>query len=167
MKICFAFALSSLAAVALVGCASHLSGNRATAKLEPTRGNTANGTDVTIVAQADVSGGVRGIFVDNQSATGKTTINSKGTDSSGSSEGIFVAHAGAGAVAGGAGGLPPVGIWFTNASRRLRSSSTGEPPWFRNRRDSSRCGAWPGLNPRATGVWVASLIWFRVSTPTA
>mgnify|MGYP003599415653 CR=1 FL=1 len=40
MKIRFAFALCSLAAVALVGCASHLSGNRATAKLEPTRGNT-------------------------------------------------------------------------------------------------------------------------------
>ena len=37
MKIRFAFALCSLAAVALVGCASHLSGNRATAKLEPTR----------------------------------------------------------------------------------------------------------------------------------
>ena len=52
MKIRFAFALCSLAAVALVGCASHLSGNRATAKLEPTRGNTANGT-VTFVQTGD------------------------------------------------------------------------------------------------------------------
>ena len=63
MKIRFAFALCSLAAVALVGCASHLSGNRATAKLEPTRGNTANGT-VTFVQTGDgvqVSGEVRGL----------------------------------------------------------------------------------------------------------
>ena len=63
MKIRFALALCSLAAVALVGCASHLSGNRATAKLEPTRGNTANGT-VTIVQTGDgvqVSGEVRGL----------------------------------------------------------------------------------------------------------
>ena len=63
MKIRFAFALCSLAAVALVGCASHLSGNRATAKLEPTRGNTATGT-VTFVQTGDgvqVSGEVRGL----------------------------------------------------------------------------------------------------------
>ena len=63
MKNRFAFALCSLAAVALVGCASHLSGNRATAKLEPTRGNTANGT-VTFVQTGDgvqVSGEVRGL----------------------------------------------------------------------------------------------------------
>ncbi|PUA96926.1 Cu-Zn family superoxide dismutase [Acidovorax sp. 107] len=63
MKIRFAFALSSLAAVALVGCASHLSGNRAMAKLEPTRGNTANGT-VTFVQTDEgvqVSGEIRGL----------------------------------------------------------------------------------------------------------
>ena len=66
MKIRFAFALSSLAVVALAGCASHLSGNRATAKLEPTRGNTATGT-VTIVQTADgvqVSGEIRGLKPD-------------------------------------------------------------------------------------------------------
>ena len=66
MKIRFAFALSSLAVVALAGCASHLSGNRATAKLEPTRGNTATGT-VTFVQTADgvqVSGEIRGLKPD-------------------------------------------------------------------------------------------------------
>lgn len=63
MKIRFAIALSSLAAVALVGCASHLSGNRVTAKLEPTRGNTTSGT-VSFVQTGDgvqVSGEVRGL----------------------------------------------------------------------------------------------------------
>jgi len=67
-KIRFAFALSSLAAVALVGCASHLSGNRATAKLEPTRGNTTSGT-VTFVQTGDgvqVSGEVRGLKPDSE-----------------------------------------------------------------------------------------------------
>ena len=66
MKIRFAFALSSLAVVALAGCASHLSGNRATAKLEPTRGNTATGT-VTFVQTGDgvqVSGEIRGLKPD-------------------------------------------------------------------------------------------------------
>ncbi len=66
MKSRFAFALSSLAVVALAGCASHLSGNRATAKLEPTRGNTATGT-VTFVQTADgvqVSGEIRGLKPD-------------------------------------------------------------------------------------------------------
>ena len=66
MKIRFAFARSSLAVVALAGCASHLSGNRATAKLEPTRGNTATGT-VTFVQTADgvqVSGEIRGLKPD-------------------------------------------------------------------------------------------------------
>lgn len=64
----FAFALSTLAAVALVGCASHLSGNRATAKLEPTRGNTTSGT-VTFVQTGDgvqVSGEVRGLKPDSE-----------------------------------------------------------------------------------------------------
>ncbi|MDH4416871.1 MAG: superoxide dismutase family protein [Acidovorax sp.] len=67
-KIRFAFALSALAAVALVGCASHLSGNRATAKLEPTRGNTTSGT-VTFVQTGDgvqVSGEVRGLKPDSE-----------------------------------------------------------------------------------------------------
>ncbi|PVY93333.1 Cu-Zn family superoxide dismutase [Acidovorax sp. 99] len=66
MNIRFAFALSSLAVVALAGCASHLSGNRATAKLEPTRGNTATGT-VTFVQTGDgvqVSGEIRGLKPD-------------------------------------------------------------------------------------------------------
>lgn len=66
MKIRYAFALSSLAVVALAGCASHLSGNRATAKLEPTRGNTATGT-VTFVQTGDgvqVSGEIRGLKPD-------------------------------------------------------------------------------------------------------
>lgn len=66
MKIRFAFALSSLAVVALAGCVSHLSGNRATAKLEPTRGNTATGT-VTFVQTGDgvqVSGEIRGLKPD-------------------------------------------------------------------------------------------------------
>jgi len=68
MKIRFAIALSSLAAVALVGCASHLSGNRVTAKLEPTRGNTTSGT-VTFVQTGDgvqVSGEVRGLKPDSE-----------------------------------------------------------------------------------------------------
>ncbi|OYD51744.1 superoxide dismutase family protein [Acidovorax kalamii] len=67
-KIRFAIALSSLAAVALVGCASHLSGNRVTAKLEPTRGNTTSGT-VTFVQTGDgvqVSGEVRGLKPDSE-----------------------------------------------------------------------------------------------------
>lgn len=68
MKIRFAIALSSLAAVALVGCASHLSGNRVTAKLEPTRGNTTSGT-VSFVQTGDgvqVSGEVRGLKPDSE-----------------------------------------------------------------------------------------------------
>ena len=56
--------LSSLvAAVALAGCASHLAGLRATAKLEPTRGNTTSGT-VTFAQTGDgvqVSGEIRGL----------------------------------------------------------------------------------------------------------
>ncbi|WP_298213202.1 superoxide dismutase family protein [Acidovorax sp.] len=66
MNVRFAFALSSLAAVALVGCASHQSGNRATAQLEPTRGNTTSGT-VAFVQTRDgvqVSGEVRGLKPD-------------------------------------------------------------------------------------------------------
>lgn len=61
-----ALSLSSLAAVALVGCASHQSGPRATAQLEPTRGNTTSGT-VTFVQTGDgvkVSGEVRGLKPD-------------------------------------------------------------------------------------------------------
>ena len=61
--------LSSLvAAVALAGCASHLAGNRATAKLEPTRGNTTSGT-VTFAQTGDgvqVSGEVRGLKPDSE-----------------------------------------------------------------------------------------------------
>ena len=67
-KIRFAIALSSLAAVALVGCASHLSGNRVTAKLEPTRGNATSGT-VSFVQTGDgvqVSGEVRGLKPDSE-----------------------------------------------------------------------------------------------------
>ena len=56
--------LSSLvAAVALAGCASHPAGNRAIAKLEPTRGSTTTGT-VTFVQTGDgvqVSGEIRGL----------------------------------------------------------------------------------------------------------
>ncbi len=57
-----------------------------------------NGTDVTIDARADVSGAGVGILATSQSATGKMTINSKGTASGGSSDGIYVVHAGAGLV---------------------------------------------------------------------
>ena len=56
--------LSSLvAAVALAGCASHPAGNRAIAKLEPTRGSATPGT-VTFVQTGDgvqVSGEIRGL----------------------------------------------------------------------------------------------------------
>lgn len=68
MKIRIAIALSSLAAVAMVGCASHLAGNRVAAKLEPTRGNTASGT-VSFVQTGDgvqVSGEVRGLKPDSE-----------------------------------------------------------------------------------------------------
>ncbi|MBP3981404.1 superoxide dismutase family protein [Acidovorax sp. JG5] len=56
--------LSSLvAAVALAGCASYPAGNRAAAKLEPTRGSTTTGT-VTFVQTGggvQVSGEIRGL----------------------------------------------------------------------------------------------------------
>ncbi|MBL7089446.1 superoxide dismutase family protein [Acidovorax sp.] len=63
MKIRFAFVLSSVAALALVGCASYSSGPTATAKLEPTRGNSTAGT-VSFVQSGDVvkvSGTVSGL----------------------------------------------------------------------------------------------------------
>jgi len=53
MKIRFAFVLSSVTALALAGCAAYTSGPSATAKLEPTRGNTTAGT-VTFVQSGDV-----------------------------------------------------------------------------------------------------------------
>ncbi|MFN4118186.1 superoxide dismutase family protein [Acidovorax sp.] len=54
---------SAVAALALSGCASHLEGYRAVAKLEPTRGNTTHGT-VTFVQRGDhvrVHGEIRGL----------------------------------------------------------------------------------------------------------
>ena len=63
MKIRFAFVLSSVAALALAGCAAYSTGPTATAKLEPTRGNTAAGT-VTFVQSGDmvkVSGSISGL----------------------------------------------------------------------------------------------------------
>ena len=52
MKIRFAFVLSSVTALALAGCAAYTSGPSASAKLEPTRGNTTAGT-VTFVQTGD------------------------------------------------------------------------------------------------------------------
>lgn len=63
MKIRFAFVLSSVTALALAGCAAYTSGPSATAKLEPTRGNTTAGT-VTFVQSGDVvkvSGSITGL----------------------------------------------------------------------------------------------------------
>lgn len=63
MNIRLALALSSLAVTALAGCASHLDGNRAIARLEPTRGNTTSGT-VRFLHEGDgvwVHGEVRGL----------------------------------------------------------------------------------------------------------
>src|SRR3989344_3235374 len=63
MKIRFAFVLSSVAALALAGCAAYTSGPSASAKLEPTRGNTTAGT-VTFVQSGDVvkvSGSISGL----------------------------------------------------------------------------------------------------------
>ena len=63
MKIRFAFVLSSVAALALAGCAAYSAGPSASAKLEPTRGNTAAGT-VTFVQSGElvkVSGSVKGL----------------------------------------------------------------------------------------------------------
>ena len=63
MKIRFAFVLSSVAALALAGCAAYSTGPTATAKLEPTRGNTAAGM-VTFVQSGDmvkVSGAISGL----------------------------------------------------------------------------------------------------------
>src|SRR3989344_7622879 len=63
MKIRFAFVLSSVTALALAGCAAYTSGPSASAKLEPTRGNTTAGT-VTFVQSGDVvkvSGSISGL----------------------------------------------------------------------------------------------------------
>jgi len=64
MKNRFGIALTALAALTLAGCAAYSSsGPSATAKLEPTRGNTAAGT-VTFVQSGDmvkVSGSITGL----------------------------------------------------------------------------------------------------------
>ena len=63
MRIRFSFALSSIAVVALAGCAAYSSGPSATARLEPTRGNTASGT-VAFVQSGNVvrvSGEIHGL----------------------------------------------------------------------------------------------------------
>ncbi|PJI97571.1 Cu-Zn family superoxide dismutase [Acidovorax sp. 69] len=60
--------LSSLAALALAGCASSYISNRASAKLEPTRGNTTSGS-VTFVQTGDgvrISGEIRGLKPDSE-----------------------------------------------------------------------------------------------------
>lgn len=62
----FLMLTSAVAALALSGCASHLEGYRAVAKLEPTRGNTTHGT-VTFVQRGDnvrVYGEIRGLKPD-------------------------------------------------------------------------------------------------------
>ena len=62
-KIRFAYALSAIAVLAMAGCAAYSSGPSATAKLEPTRGNTASGT-VSFVQSGDavkVSGSISGL----------------------------------------------------------------------------------------------------------
>ncbi len=62
-KIRFAYALSTIAVLAMAGCAAYSSGPSATAKLEPTRGNTATGT-VSFVQSGDVvkvSGSISGL----------------------------------------------------------------------------------------------------------
>ena len=59
----FALALSSIAVVALAGCAAYSAGARAAAQLEPTRGNTVTGT-VSFVQSGDVvkvSGSISGL----------------------------------------------------------------------------------------------------------
>jgi superoxide dismutase, Cu-Zn family len=59
----WAFGLSSIAVLALAGCAAYSSGPSATAKLEPTRGSTTSGT-VAFAQSGDVvkvSGEVRGL----------------------------------------------------------------------------------------------------------
>lgn len=55
--------IAVLALVGLAGCASHLTGNRAVAKLEPTNGNTTSGnaTFVQTDKGVQVSGEVRGL----------------------------------------------------------------------------------------------------------
>ena len=63
MRIRFSLALSSITVVALAGCAAYSSGPSATARLEPTRGNTASGT-VAFVQSGNVvrvSGEIRGL----------------------------------------------------------------------------------------------------------
>ena len=62
-KIRFAYALSTVAVFAMAGCAAYSPGPSATAKLEPTRGNTAVGT-VSFVQSGDVvkvSGSISGL----------------------------------------------------------------------------------------------------------
>lgn len=62
-KIRFAYALSAIAVLAMAGCAAYSSGPSATAKLEPTRGNTTSGT-VSFVQSGDVvkvSGSISGL----------------------------------------------------------------------------------------------------------
>ena len=69
MKVRFTLSiLASVAALALAGCASHHVDARATAQLEPTRGNTTSGT-VTFAQTHDgvrVSGEIRGLKPDSE-----------------------------------------------------------------------------------------------------
>jgi Cu-Zn family superoxide dismutase len=56
-------AMASVSVIALAGCASHMDGNRVTAQLEPTRGNTTNGSVTFVQASMGVrvSGEIRGL----------------------------------------------------------------------------------------------------------